>query len=218
VELAAKLAVWILFWLVVFGLFFVLMKNGITYTKRYGITIGFFVLSTLLAILIFGVPNTGRIDPLSLVVPVMVYLLAIVLYDVSRKKLQKPRFLLSQYPTQEFLKMDYRYLFSKTFDLLFQQTMIVIGVFLLRDAGFPTSLIMFWFFALFGLIHIPLIKTAGRLFGIYYLVAALVGAIAFPLLILHVPSGIVYSYSVHLLFYTVSSVMFWKHGKRIARM
>ncbi len=105
--------------------------------------------------------------------------------------------------------MDYKYLFSKSFDILFQQTMVVILTLLLLKNKFSILEIIFLFAFIFGSIHLGQYVYSGKFFGTYYLIFSMVSAIIFPILILKVNYGFVYTYSIHWLFYTLSGVFFW---------
>src|SRR3989344_8051832 len=102
-NLATSLAAWIAFWIIVFGIFFLLLKRGITYTKRYGITIGLFLLSTFFTLAFFdlNIWREADISFLSVLVVVPIYLLTVLLYWRSRR--WKKPMLLKKYPWQGFL-------------------------------------------------------------------------------------------------------------------
>jgi len=50
--------------------------------------------------------------------------------------------------------------------------------------------------------------------GLAYSLASLTLAAVFPVLILRVPSGVVYSYAAHWFFYTLAAVAAWIYGGR----
>lgn len=209
--------VWVSLWFITFGLLSVLTKKGITYTQRYGWLIIFFLGCTSLAFFYFW-KTVSKVMVKFMATPFIILLfvsiLAIMVYYFSHKHLRRPTKLIEKYPHQFFIKMDYRYLLSKSFDILFQQVMIVILVLWLAQRGFSLSEITPWFVVLFGGIHLLALPLAGKIFGTFYLIASLFGAILFPMLILTVQYGFVYSYVVHFLFYTVSAVFFWLFAEK----
>ena len=113
--------------------------------------------------------------------------------------------------------MDYKYLASKPFEILFQQIMILILVLLLSKETFSMTETIFYFVLLFGIVHLLGINIAGKIFGTYFLVMSLIGAIIFPILILNVNYGFMYSFIVHVSFYSISSVLFWLYGEKLLK-
>ncbi len=146
------LFLWFLLWLISFGVFFLLRRKGVTYIRWYGLTAFLFLLFTILAVVIFNYPFqelVNQLTSLSLLILVFFYGLTIFAYRRSHQKLQKPELLIKNYPDQYFIKGNYRYLFSKSFDILFQQTMVVIAIFFLSNAGFSLQFIIIYFILLF---------------------------------------------------------------------
>ncbi|HLC98316.1 MAG TPA: hypothetical protein VJC21_06075 [Candidatus Nanoarchaeia archaeon] len=159
----------------------------------------------------------GTFTSIPFVVLVLVYLVTSLAYAFSHKYIQSPSRLIERYPQQFFIQMDYRYLVSKSFDILFQQMMILMLVLWLSQQGFSLSMTMLFSLLLFGGVHIFALIPAGKLFGMYYLIASLLGAVVFPLLVLTVNYGFVYSYALHFFFYTASAVFFWLFAPKILR-
>lgn len=211
------ISVWILLWLVGFGLFNFLRKRGMTYTAKPTLVVLYFLASTGMVILyfyekVFSASSFFSLTAMSVLL--VMYAAAFLTYYFSHKYLQKPTQLIEKYNDQYFIKMDYRYLISKSFDILFQQTLIFILVILLSEQGIDLSKIVLVFVLVFGIIHVVNIPVAGKLFGIYYFIASVIGAFLFPILILKVEGGLVYSYILHFFFYTISAVFFWVYAPK----
>ncbi len=187
------IVVWILLWIIPFGLLSFITKKGITYNKNYGWLVIFFLFFTLLAGVYFRdllKMVDGTFTSIPFVVLVLVYLVTSLAYAFSHKYIQSPSRLIERYPQQFFIQMDYRYLVSKSFDILFQQMMILMLVLWLSQQGFSLSMTMLF---------------------------SLLGAVVFPLLVLTVNYGFVYSYALHFFFYTASAVFFWLFAPKILR-
>ena len=212
--------VWVLLWITTYGLLYFITKTGITYNKRYGRLILFFLFFTFLTSLYFGdilLGVDGKLTLTPILILILVYILTIFVYSISHKYLQPPTRLIEKYPHQYFIKMDYRYIISKSFDILFQQVMIVIMVMWLSQQNHSLSEIILYFVLLFGLVHVFALFPAGKIFGTYYLIASLIGAVIFPMLILKVNYGFVYSFVIHVSFYSISSVFFWLYAEKLLR-
>ena len=142
------IVVWILLWIIPFGLLSFITKKGITYNKNYGWLVIFFLFFTLLAGVYFRdllKMVDGTFTSIPFVVLVLVYLVTSLAYAFSHKYIQSPSRLIERYPQQFFIQMDYRYLVSKSFDILFQQMMILMPViFTIMFLGFPSGLVIYW--------------------------------------------------------------------------
>lgn len=210
--------IWVLLWLVGFGLFNFLRKRGMTYTAKPWSVAAYFLVFTSIA-LIYFYKKVFSFDfifsPTAVLVLLLTYLLAFLTYYFSPKYLSRPHQFIEKYKDQYFIRMDYRYLVSKSFDILFQQTLIAVMVILLSLQGLALSEIILPFVFIFGIIHVINIFVAGKLFGIYYLIASILGAFLFPILILSVEGGFLYSYALHFFFYTVSAVFFWVYAPKL---
>lgn len=211
-------AVWVLLWAVTFGLFYFISRRGISFNKRYGLLVLFFLFFSSLAIVYFKdilVNAIGKFTLIPFIVLVFVYVITAFLYYFSNNYIKRPTLLLEKYPNQHIIKMEYSYLISKPFHLLFQQIMVLIFVMGLSEQGYTLFEIISYFIIIFGIIHIFSILYNGKLFGGYYFISSLIGAVIFPILILNVNYGFVYSYIVHFSFYSVSSILFWLFADKI---
>ena len=206
------LVVWVLLWIITFGIFYFMTKRGVTFNKRYGLLILFFLFFSFLAVLYFRdilVNLKGNFTLIPLLIFALVYMITIALYHFSHQRLQRPTSVIERYPHQHIIKMDYSYLVSMPFHVLFQQIMVWIMILWLSKQNYSLFEIIFYSMIIFGLLHVFAIVPNGKIFGTYYLIASLIGAFIFPILILNFNYGFVYSYIVHFSFYSISSVLFW---------
>ena len=211
-DLTIDILVWALLWVITFGTFYFMTKRGVTFNKRYGLLILFFLFFSFLAVLYFKdilVNLKGKFTLVPLLIFVFIYITTIVLYRFSHQRLQRPTSFIERYPHQHIIKMDYSYLVSMPFHVLFQQIMVWIMVLWLSKQNYSLFEIIAYSMLIFGLLHVFAIIPNGKTFGTYYLIASLIGAFIFPILILKVNYGFVYSYIVHFSFYSISSVLFW---------
>lgn len=138
-----------------------------------------------------------------------------LVYSLLPKFFKRPRNVIKSHPKELFLYLDYRYIFSKSFDILFQQVAIILIILFLRDMGLGLAGIIPIFALIFGFLHLPLVKTKKKFFGYYYTFSAILSAIFLPLIILQIHYGFVWTYIIHWLFYSLSSIIFWIGGERI---
>lgn len=208
--------IWVSFWLIVWGGYFYLIRRRINYISRPVITSAYFLIFSLPAIYVSKellIPLLKAFSIIPFVVLFFVLVGTVVSYHFSKKHLQPPTKLIEKYPNASFLRMDYRYVISKSCEIFFQQVMIVIFVLLLIDYGLSIWQIILTFLVFFGVVHVPLIKLEGKVMGYFFTLSSLVSALVFPPLILLFNYGFVYSYTVHWAFYTFSAVLFWKYWK-----
>ena len=183
--------VWIFLWIIPFGAFFLLRKKGINYIRFYGITTLLFLMFTFVSVVFFRnilFPIFKVFTIIPFVFLVLLFIIIILVYHFFNKHVKKPLNLMKSNPDQYFLLMNYKYLFSKSFDIIFS--------------------------ALFGLVHVFNIPLAGKYFGLYYFLASILAGVLFPLLIINFKYGFVYSYILHWIFYLISAILFWLFYKK----
>lgn len=206
-----------LIWLACWGVSFSLIKQGITYVDH--------PLVTSLTFLSFSVPLVAlhwrRLEPLTrqgtaaaLVALLLAGVLTILVYASVPKRFRRPDELIARHPEEFYLRMDYRYLVSKTFEVLFQQLVIVILSLLLAATGLSLTGIVLGFLCIFGLLHLPMLRIVGKPVGLSYGIASVTLAAVFPILILRVHAGFLYSYTAHWFFYTIAALVAWMYGGR----
>jgi hypothetical protein len=208
--------VWFAIWLAVWRVFYGPMaERRVNYVDRFLWTCVYFLLVSVVTVLLFKdvlAPFAGELTADPFVVLAVTFALQIVLYRLAVRHLRRPGKLIESNPREMFLRLDYRYLVSKSFEVLFQQIMIVLLVVTAwRQTGNLVGTMVI-FAGVFALAHLPLLKLYGEQAGFFakiYLAAALVSAVLFPVFILKVNLGFVYTYAMHSMFFTVLALWFW---------
>jgi hypothetical protein len=189
-----------LLWLAGWGVSFGLIRNRVTYLTHPLVTSGVFLLFSLLA---------STLTAASLIVLVAAVVLTVAVYALAPRRLERPDALIARHPEEFYLAMQYRYLVPKSAEILFQQLIIVVLTLRLAATGLPLPAVILAFLGCFALLHLPMLLLVQRQVGIAYNLASLTLAAVFPVLILRVPSGVVYSYAAHWFFYTLAALTAW---------
>lgn len=206
-ETLIRISIWLIVWIVVKGVFYRFLERGESYVKSPLRTSLYFLCASLIVYFLFPneIHSFTRTITVSSVSILLVFLCGAFLYYILCDTymrvigLKRHHLLLAQ--------MNQRYLFSKIFEVLFQQMEIVVLVALLQSIHLPFPIMVFVFALLFASLHIPLIKLKSRNFGIYFTIAALLSSFAFPYCILFIPGGIIYSFMIHITFYLFSGAL-----------
>lgn len=192
--------------------YFYLIGRGINYVKDAEVTTLYFLFVSVTMLGLFGdrlAPFLDDYAGLPFGILAVAFLLNLGIYYYVPTFFRRPSVLIKKYPNEFFLALDSRYLISKTFDIIYQQIFIILLVAALARIGLSVKEITLAFALLFSVIHFPLIWIEGRLWGIYFMTAALLSALFFPPLILQVPYGFIYTFIIHWGFYTLSGMLFW---------
>lgn len=130
------------------------------------------------------------------------------IYRRLREAHKVPTWLAEQNPDQQFLRIDEQYLFSKTGDIVFQQTVIGIVLLTLAEAGVPLSELVLIFAGVFALGHVHMFFSATPLWGTYFTLFAAGAGFALPFIVLTVPGGVYYAIALHMFWYVASGAFF----------
>jgi hypothetical protein len=204
--------IWILSWFIGWGALYHIPENKRNYTRNFiTISIYFSIVSFIVIYLFKDIiyPLAGRISYIPLFILAFFFLINFLTYFFSNKFLKKPIHILEKYSDISYLDLDYRYLVSKSFEIFFQQILIVALVFLLNEQGINLYWITLIFAILFGFGHLPMIRLQKGFFGFLVFVASIAASFFFPFLILTFEWGFIYTYILHWLFYINSGVLFW---------
>ncbi len=108
-------------------------------------------------------------------------------------------------PVPELPQAQPTYFLPKSFDILFQQILILALVLSLAREGFTLRHISLACGALFGGVHVLLMFDAvGWSYVVRFAVVATLFGLIFPVLILRVRNGLAYSYAVHWFYYALT--------------
>lgn len=207
-------------WLAGWGVAFWLVKRGINYLDNYRLTSAVFLSFSALLVALFRrriETLMGNPTALPFVVLLLAAATAIGLYALCPRYLRRPDGVIARHPEEFYLHLDPRYLVSKSFEVLFQQLVIVVLTLLLASTGLSLMSIVLAFLLLFGVLHLPMLLIVGRGLGTVYALAAGTFAVVFPLLILRVHYGFVYSYAAHWFAYMLAGAAAWVHAGAVPR-
>jgi len=135
-------------------------------------------------------------------------------YGWARRVFVPPRELIWDNPALGLLTLDSRYLLSKTVEIFFQQVMIGLLVVWLHQAGGGLGMISTIGAVVFGLGHVYLIGLRGAVAGLWFVAASVIAGGVFPILILNIPAGLVYTFLIHLSAYIIVGIGCWIIGGR----
>ena len=212
VGIIIKLIIWLAIWFSVWLAFYFLSNRKMNYVEKYRLTAGFFLLVFLAIIAVFyndfySLINAGfKITPFLCLVLLFIFNAIAYNYVGSVFPYYKKAFELDS--TLYFAKFDRKYLFSKSFEIFYQQTMIALLCVWLSGSGLPLLYIVFIFALIFGAGHMPLFFYSKRSVGSFFLIASVISSFVFPLLILKVEWGFIYSYIFHWIFYIFAGLIF----------
>jgi len=218
-ELIIKIIAWIILWVLVRFIFDLLNKRKINYIENHWIASIFFFLVSVLIVSLFYEDLSFLIKPELNIAPFLSLLLLFISNSVAY------RYIVRSFPYYKkafelddfyyFNKFDRKYLFSKSFELMYQQVMVVLLTIWLFDYGLSLTIIIFTFAIIFGLVgHLPLLFVNQKSIGVFFLMASILSSFVFPFLILKVEWGFVYSYICHWIFYIIAGFVFIKSAKR----
>jgi hypothetical protein len=199
---------WFLGWA---GLILFLNKRN-DYIKNYKLVSLYFIIISFLALYYFRdiiYPIYKQINIFILIFLFVLILPNLNFYDFIKKRFKKPLQFFEKYSKLPFLHLDKRYLVSKSLEILYQQILIVILVFILKDLSINIFMITFVFAVLFGFGHLAALVLYKSFFGKLVFIASIFASLIFPYLILNFRYGFVGTYLLHLYFYTSSGILFW---------
>lgn len=208
----ASLAAWVGLWIAVGAGFVLMTRRGYDYIRGWKPTSAYFLALSIVAGMAFGdtlrhALESFRVHHLGFLLGLIVLQFAV--HHVAHRFGRPPVRRIERAPHVYWLRMDARYLVSKTFEILFQQTMLWILVLMLREAGFGVRELTLVAVPVFGIVHVPIAMLVGRFFGIYYFVSSLFAGLIFPYVILTWPDGFLWSLICHWGYYLVSQLLFW---------
>lgn len=114
------------------------------------------------------------------------------------------------FPYQYFALFDWRYLITKTLDIIFQQFIFMM---VLEDLlkTYSKKRMLIFFIILMGIMHIPTALIFGLPIGPIFILAGMLAAVAFSYLLLHPRLGLCYSLSLHWSYYLVLGLWMRQH-------
>jgi len=212
INLSKDIAIWLFLWLIIWGGFLLMRNKGVNcIDNSLGLSL-YFAASSVIVIVLYRKhfhPFLSKFTWVPFIVLALVFAVTIGLFMTAHTYLERPNSLLEKYPTEDAVRLNYSCLVPLTFEIVFQQSLIILLVGYFVELGIPIKKSVLIFLVIFGLAHIPGFFTQGFLFGSFYFVASLLSAIIFPILIERVNYGLVYSFCVHFIFYPVLGFLIW---------
>jgi hypothetical protein len=201
-------------WSVAWGFFFFLVqRKKMDYTKYFLRTTFYFLSVAVVTSWLFAdslIRITKNISATPWILFGIVLVATVFIYRYTLNYFQEPKEYFDRYPRREFLKISGERLLSKSTDILAQQVFIVLLITFFHDAGFSLAQTIIAFGILFSLLHIPLmVSERGAWPAWTFGGAVIVFSLIFPVIILNVHYGFVYTYLIHWAFYTIMAAVFW---------
>lgn len=203
---------WILLWFTGWAVWLMLIKRGINHVVTFRISSLYFFSLFLVTVFYYNYRLKTFITNLPIKVFPFFFLffffiILTCLYYYSNRIFNKEILMSHKEKYMYFATMDYRYLISKSFDILFQQIALLCLILSLRELISSSFQIILLVGVIFGLIHIPLLKTKYNKIAPYFIIASFFAGVVFSFLILLLPYGLIYSYAIHWCFYAIAGLL-----------
>ena len=212
-NLIFSLLEWLVIWGVSWFLWIYLLKRGINYVDSFRFTIFYFCSFSILAWIVFNNYLQAfffrmPIKLLPFIGLILFFVVTTIVYTHAKRILSKELISSHKKSLIFFATMDYLFLFSKSFDIFFQQLLFLTLVLIFRVSFGNSANIVLFCAVLFGAIHLPLFITKHNILAPYFVIASFFAGGIFSWLILSFPYGFIYSYIFHWMFYVVAGVVF----------
>lgn len=201
------------FTFVVFGLIALLLqRKSFNYSDNFPLLAVFDFLVSLALYYFFrntinsyiNIPNTHHTLLL-----VSIFLLFFFIGSYIDKRFVIDENIKLKYPNTYIFNFDYKYMFTKIPDVLFQQIFILTVLGSMSALNLQFSEIIGYFSILFIFIHIFLLIFMGKVAWLHVLLS-IISSILFAFLILSYPFGYIYSFGIHLLGYLFFRILIWR--------
>jgi hypothetical protein len=204
-------------WFLAWGIFvFYLEPQGIDSLNRYILTAIYFLLLIVMMTAIFKNELDGYVDRFS-----PKDLLTMVLFSIAVSSIYYFLLILNEgtplgairTSLPAVLQLDYRFIVTKAFDIMFQQTFFMVSIYYLFNNNVSKKIDMFLFGLYTMLIHVPIL-LANSPMGKIFLFSSFFAGIIFSYCITKSKKGFLYSYMIHFGFYVLLAVVFWLGGEK----
>ena len=228
-----ELIAWGLIWLTNGLIFTYLNKKGISFTKKVHITITWFITLFITIVSLFSKEVTYILEvkvfqcltqPFSILffkirfIGLFIFLILLVsialVYYLIKKYYNHPNVVIKTNPRAECFLLDYKYILTRTLDIINQDLLLFIFVIILHVSSFNDISISILVALTFGLGHIYVVLKRGKKIGLLTIIIGIIASYIIPLLALHTSCGIFIGISIHWLFYLVLGITPWlKQGR-----
>lgn len=193
------------------ALFMYILKPslGFSFVRTPVRTFSYFVFISLLLLVLFHPLPLSLLISYSWAPPATFVFAVLVVYPLIYREARSHivRSAYAPHKDLELLELDYRFLFSKVADVLFQQLSFGVLVFLLAPQ-MPFAVLTLLCALLFFIGHVGLVFRMPHKWAGYFLVSAFFGGMALPFLLLFVTGGIYYAMTFHMFWYVLTGVLF----------
>ncbi len=203
--------IWFSVWAI---LIFYLEPQGIDYLNRYILTSIYFLIIIVVLTYVFKKETDEYVDRFSLkdLFFMMLFSVAVILIYYFVNILAEGGSLSSiKNSLPAVFQLDDRFLVTKAFDIMFQQTFFMISVYYLFNNNVSKKIDMFLFGFYVMLIHLPILFVSSPAGKIFFGVSFFYGMI-FAYFVTKSKKGFMYSFMVQFGFYVVLATIFWLGG------
>ena len=202
-------------WLSVWAFFVLyLQPQGIDYINHYVITSVYFLMVIVFLTTVFKEQIGKYVDkfsPRDLLAMSLFSLCVIITYYFIGLLSEGSVLNDIRYGFPQILHLNEKFLITKSFEIMFQQTFFMISIYYLFNDNISDYIDMI-IFGLFSLvIHIPVLFIDGSMGKILFAFSFFAGVI-FSYCINKSKKGFIYSYMIHFGFYVLLSSVFWLGG------
>lgn len=204
------IAVWMLLWFCGWGIYYLLLAHDVNYLTSPLVCALYFSAASLTIIVFYRNVffSTARlVGPASWFMAALSIAAALAVYILLPLFIPAPETLILRNPDMFFLRLDTAYLFSKPFEIVFQQVLIFLLAAHMTRRGLSLPATCLISCLVFGASHLYLIAHNGLMMGGYFTISAACAGLLFPYLILRLQKGLVYTSSIHLLFYVFTGAL-----------
>jgi len=205
--------IWFSVWAV---FYFYLTPQGIDYLNRYILTSIYFLLIIVALTSIFKKEVDGYVDnfsPRDLLTMVFFSICVISIYYFTNLLTEGSPLNAIKNNLPSILQLDGRFLVTKAFEIMFQQTFFMISIYHLFNNNVSKNKDMFLFGLYAMFIHLPILFINSSMGKILFGVSFFAGLI-FSYCITKSKKGFLYSYMIHFGFYVILAMIFWLGGAK----
>ena len=204
-------------WFFIWATFiYYLEPQGIDYISNYLLTAIYFLLVIVGLTTFFGKELDGYVDefsPRDLLVMIFFSIAVVAIYFFVTIWVDGNQVDIIKKSLPDMLQLDPRFLVTKAFEIMFQQTFFMISIYYLfnNNVSKNKDMLLFGLYAM--LIHIPILFVPSSMGKILFAVSFFAGLI-FSYCITVSKKGFIYSYMIHFGFYVLLAAVFWLGGAR----
>jgi len=204
-------------WFSVWAIFyFYLTPQGIDHLNRYVLTSIYFLLVIVALISIFKNEIGEYVDkfsPRDLLLMILFSISVVFIYYFVGILTEGNSLNSLKSSLPAILQLDDRFLVTKAFEIMFQQTFFMISIYYLFNNKVSKIIDMFLFGLYAMFIHFPILFVNSSMGKILFSVSFFAGLI-FSYCITKSKKGFIYSYMIHFGFYVVLATVFWLGGAK----